>query len=805
MADWTNWHPIPAETLPARFEGVFKTLDTTYQPADDELIVRTITGENLELATKTTGRSTIPVWHAGYQRAIWELREGHLRWCPTQDRLWRRDADETDHAGPRHVLNSWHPVKTLEDEYRIGSNGRDGSANRAVADTILREAKRAQWFKQVERGVRIDPCVWLRQDGHVVCLRDHPDIAVTQTFDVKGMGNAAVAEAERLCRWLTADEKSARNLLRMFATPWLEPFKQFTYILSGHGGDGKSLIGRQILAGVLGLDRVYPGFDAAQYCAGGGYTLARESMNDAMDGKAFAYSDETPTITENMLPALRALSTGSQTQARVTGGRYRTITPTATIILLTNQPFADSSEPSDRRRFIKVEMHPNTGRTYDQYHAVELFAKEHPAAFYAASCRLWEQGDEPETVNLAPARTLSDETWWIVSEILENEEMYGQPVASRDKFRDEFRHPIDEETMNLLGLKNGATKVFPNSVKSRVVRVEDEERFDIYRRMAASETEDETTRSDVDALAMPGPDTLTPIEDIDDCHTAARLTEEWLQGECGFAPCEGKRKGDRMDEKVSTSWRRLNPDTEHHTTANMVRLDWPRYALIPLGRTFVIDCDQNSQAGAPHGFQLLQQAVGEYGGSALPRTLAVRSPHGLHLYYRLPADYPIDMLKNAVHQNGLPIDLRVSGKGYVVGPGSRANGGAYRIVDTPNMGTIPEAPARLLEWLDQRGYVEHPLTPQRQPALPDVHQLLAQPDPLPRRTNSRNGRPDMTPIPEGSRNDTLHAWAYGRAANHRDNWRQIEADLYERGRNSGLRDNEIATIWASIMRQLGGR
>jgi hypothetical protein len=67
----------------------------------------------------------------------------------------------------------------------------------------------------------------------------------------------------------------------------------------------------------------------------------------------------------------------------------------------------------------------------------------------------------------------------------------------------------------------------------------------------------------------------------------------------------------------------------------------------------------------------------------------------------------------------------------------------------------------------------------------------------------RSGRPDMTPVPKGQRNQTLHDWAYGRAVNHPENLRQIEADLYERGHASGLKDNELATIWKSITRQLG--
>ena len=61
----------------------------------------------------------------------------------------------------------------------------------------------------------------------------------------------------------------------------------------------------------------------------------------------------------------------------------------------------------------------------------------------------------------------------------------------------------------------------------------------------------------------------------------------------------------------------------------------------------------------------------------------------------------------------------------------------------------------------------------------------------------------MTPVPEGQRNSTLHAWAYGRLKNHPENERQIHDDLLQRGRVSGLPDGELDQIWKSIKRSLG--
>lgn len=801
MRNYSKYSPIPTEDLPAQFAGIFHMLALTFAPANDRTIIATIDGRNLELIcdggdTATEHRKKIPVVAAGYQKAIWELREGHLRYCPSQQRLWRRDPDTSDHEGERLILNSWHPVKTIEDEYHIGTNARSSERNPLYSATILREAKRSQWFDQVERGVRCDPCVWVRREGRIVCLQDEPDIAVTQTFSPAGMGNQALRDAKRILEWLTVDEKSCANLCRMFATPWLEPFKQLSYVLSGHGGDGKTLIARQAILGVLGVGKVFPGFSVQGYCTGGGYTLGRESMNDEMDGKAFAIDDEACAVTEDMLPLLRALSTGSQVNARVTGGRYRVMTPSATLLILTNMQFADSGENSDVRRFIKVEFHQSKGRSYDEYHAIEGFCHRHPAAFFVLSCRLWERSDEPEIVNLSPARTISDEMYWLISEIASNDEQYGVQVASRNDYRKEFHTAVPQSLMDVLGLENSKTKALPGS-QCRVVRVADQNRFEVYRKAALdNETEPADTWWQT-ALSKPNRDSLKTLDDVGDCHDLAGIVESALAGNVGFAPCEGKARktGGPVDGKVSLSWKRLNPSDESHTDSTFITDKMTRYAVIPLGDCFVIDCDKPSEADGPDGWQCLQALAGDYGSQALPATLVTRTPHGVHLYYRMPAGMDVSLLKNAVHEQNLSIDLRVSNKGYVIGPGSVIDGNRYELVDLP-AGVVPEASGAVMRMLKDFGYTNEPKQEAPSLSLDDV--MAGRPS-----ASNSQGTSDMTPVPEGQRNSTLHAWAYGRLKNHPENERQIHDDLLQRGRVSGLPDGELDQIWKSIKRSLG--
>lgn len=800
MKDYRKYEPILTESLPARFAGIFHLLELTFTPANDRTIVTTIDGRNLQLVcqggTEEDHRKKEPVVAAGYQKAIWELREGHLRYCPSQDRLWRRDPDMADHEGERLLLNSWHPVKTIEDEYHIGVNARSSDRNPLYSATILREAKRSQWFDQVERGVRCDPCVWVRRDGKVVCLQDEPDIAVTQTFTPVGMGNQALKDAERILRWLTVDEKSYANLCRMFATPWLEPFKQLSYVLSGHGGDGKTLIARQALLGVLGVGKVFPGFSVQSYCAGGGYTLGRESMNDEMDGKAFAVDDEACAVTEDMLPLLRALSTGSQVNARVTGGRYRVMTPSATLLILTNMQFADSGENSDVRRFIKVEFHQSKGRSYDEYHAIEGFCKHHPAAFFVLSCRLWERSDAPEIVNLSPARNISDEMYWLISEIASNEEQYGDPVAVKGDYRKEFHTTIPQSLMDVLGLENARSRALPGKGQPRVVRVVNRDRFDVYRKAALGTDAESIKDWRQEALSKPNRDSLHPLDDVGDCHDLAGIVDAALAGHVGFAPCEGKARktGGPVDGKVSLSWKRLNPSDENHVDSTFVTGKMSRYAVVPLGDCFVIDCDKPSEDGGPDGWQCLQALTGDYGSDALPATLVTKTPHGVHLYYRMPAGMDVGLLKNAVHEQNLPIDLRVSNKGYVLGPGSEVNGNHYKLADLPS-DIVPEASGAIMRMLKDFGYTNGPRPEAPALSLDDV--MAGRPA-----ASNSQGTPDMTPVPEGQRNSTLHAWAYGRYKNHPENEHQIHDDLLRRGRDSGLADAELEQIWKSIKRSL---
>ena len=186
---------------------------------------------------------------------------------------------------------------------------------------------------------------------------------------------------------------------------------------------------------------------------------------------------------------------------------------------------------------------------------------------------------------------------------------------------------------------------------------------------------------------------------------------------------------------------------------------------------------------------------------------------GLHAIYDLPEG--VELINRAhpmacetlweggpAYEAGVPIDIRTS-KGYVVMAGSEAAGKAWKLIDTTSTPAQPHPmPQALLALLDRLGFVKHEPTPaERQ--LAAYARRAGRRDAMAGFMGESTGAPDMSPIPEGQRNQVLHDWMYGRAANHPENWDQIRSDALERGLKSGLKADEIRAITGSVARALG--
>lgn len=714
----------------------------------------------------------------GYAKALWDFRIDSLLLGDDQQTLYVRDVDRT---GSNQLLHSWHAIGSLENEYHIPK----AKAYLPWNDQLKVEA--AKLPDRVRHGIKFTNMAFTRINGIVTKL--NPDdtlfqqpyeLTVNHPYD-----NQLARQAIEYMSDVTTDSHSAQNLARMFATPLLEPYKHLTYLMYGDGGNGKG-----ILLSTLSHDYhdLAVSVDSQKLLGGrrggGGFSTDQESMN--LIGSLWAYDEDADTINLDQMTLLKKISTGDTLTARRVQENAVTFKPRCTFIIATNNPIVTTMTAASARRFAYIRM--RDGRKPEEFQQLLDFRNQYGSApFLMASCQLWKNhGDNPyDDVSISSTDDLTDLDQDIITAICIDG--YAQTSMLKDLKRYEQR-----ELLARLGLQRaGSVWIQDVGHTVRVLKVKDETRFAPYR--AAFERDRAQLAEQLQ--------TVTPVPEPIEADPIPLPTEFGFRAD--YTPAGA--------DKVARNWKRL---TEDHTYDSTIRPDTDAYAVVPSLGMAIIDMDKPhaDQPDQADGWTTLNTQVGRYGSDQFPATYLVGTPSGgVHAYYLLPGRL-IGRLKNSVHNNGIPIDIRCERKGYVIGPGSHTMKGEYQLLDMPKDG-IPIMPDAIADWLETNGYVEGvaptphaaPVTPiasrpVRSGSLPSVDDIMRDMTP----DLDGTGHPDMTPIPEGQRNDQLHAWAYGRLLNHPENSRNIQADLITRGHMSGLRDDELNTIWQSILRQLGG-
>lgn len=732
-------------------------------------------GRGIIIPKNKNGQTSIP---DGYAKALWDFRIDSLLLGDDNHTLYVRDVDRT---GSNQLLDTWHAIGSLENEYHIPK----AKTYLPWNDQMLVEC--AKLPDRVRHGIKFTNMAFIRTNGNVTRIPvDSPmfnqpyELTVDQPYD-PNLARQAVTHLTDV----TADTHSAKNLGRMFATPLLEPYKHLTYLMYGDGGNGKGIL-------LSTLAHTYPDLavsvDSQKLLGGrrgaGGFSTDQETLK--LIGALWAYDEDADMINLDQMTLLKKISTGDTLTARRVQENAISFAPRCTFVIATNNPIVTTMSAASSRRFAYIRM--RDGRKAEEFAPLLDFRKTHGAApFLMASCKIWERyGDEPyDDVSIGSSDDLTDLDQDIITAICLDG--YAPSSMLKDLKRYEQR-----ELLAKLGLKRaGLQWISEQQAPSRVLEVKDETRFAPYRK--AFECDREQLESQLQ--------TITPIPDPIEADPLP------LPSECGFAADYTPAGAD----KVARNWKRLAEDPAYDST---IRPDTDAYAVVPSLGMAIIDMDKPhaDQPDLADGWTTLNMQVGRYGSDQFPATYLVGTPSGgVHAYYLLPGRL-IGRLKNSVHNNGIPIDIRCERKGYVIGPGSHTMKGEYQLLDMPQDG-VPIMSDQLADWLETNGYVEganptpHTAAPAPTPApgtrtrsLPSVDDIMRDMTP----DLDGNARPDMTPVPEGQRNDQLHAWAYGRLLNHPENSRNIESDLFARGHMSGLRDDELNTIWQSILRQLGG-
>lgn len=723
-------------------------------------------GNIVDMPLNSTGH---PFYAEGYYRAAWDLRCGNLRLSEDKTTLYRRDVDM---SGELKKLRTWHEVANIEAEYGIPA-GRQRI--RAWSMLIMNEADKNP---PVYRGMRFNDYACKRTSEGVSTYKLGADddtafifcdmSAKTDLETVKFLFNAAC----RWTAWLTEDEHSAQNLTRMFATPFLEPYKHLTYVLYGGGGNGKGiLLGR--------MSKQYPqyasAFNTKRFADGKGFTAEQESRK--IIGKYWLFDEEADVLDQNSMTQIKRLSTGESVVARKIGENAMTFQPKATLVVATNEPFISAQAEASNRRFAFVRM--KEGRSAKDFATfIEWINVNGVLPFLYASCYLWSKyGDNPwNDVTIGGQDDMTDAEEWVRDRICHD----GYAVSSDNPYGKRFA----TSSRNKLGLRSAAKYVKSLGATIRVLEVNDEKRFRPYREaydrdMANAERNAEM---DDDIVVDDAPQVPAPPKPME-VTKASTIDPQTYGFECRLA----KAIAHGENQKKSYEW----AATEHNQdakTRDVILNHELAFAVVPEDGFIIIDMDRGD---SEDGWDRINRQVGQYGTPEFPQTFLVKTPSdGVHAYYRIPDGWK-GKIKNMAHPGGIPVDTRLENKGYAIGAGSVLDMGSYQLCDVPGSGEIPELSDGMIAWLRKNGYMQ---TARRSSApasrIPDIS------DPV---------TPDMSAVPEGQRNQVLHDWAYGRLANHPDNEDNIKADLFKRGHISGLKDRELDTMWNSILRQLGER
>ena len=620
-------------------------------------------------------------------------------------RLYRRDADMTCSQVRQQT---WHEITDVQDELGIHKPS-DRLANldlwcRALArqsgewlhHAILLRGRHGMWR------------MWERVNGSVREFGGDDSTTPPPCDVVLRIGGedleAGIAEAGRWVRWLCKTEDSAYNLSRWFAAPICAKYAHLAFILYGAGGNGKSLLFKELNA-ALGT-RVAPlSTDALT-----GRTTAFEQGQALLPiiGALWATLDENGSGEYDTNPVVKKLATGEPVHMRGVQKNMVSYRPVCTLAFGTNVPPREG-EASFNRRFAIVDM--VDGREAEDFEGLLDFLRNRHgiAMMLAYSARHWggippqEPGSVPPSDGIVGAGggadmkmvriidtttdPMADGALSLVAHLLGK--FPGNPTGAWVKAADvpgivgvrELSRYARRQLMQTLGME--ATSRRLGGAVARVWRVADGELSHDKFMQYWNRADAEASEPDLSPVAKHAPAPTQLVPDGDELLTP---------GDLGF----GAKYWPCGHDKVSRGWQQAYKNGTAHTTEADVYTPGGAYAVIPTDGYCIVDCDiVKSDPAARTGYDMLYELLG-----GEPDTTMVLTPSGgVHAYYKLPDGL---RLANAVNVGGSHIDLRVAGLGYVVGVLSTTDAGMYKPANQKHVGVMP---AELVAWLRENGAV----------------------------------------------------------------------------------------------------
>lgn len=222
----------------------------------------------------------------------------------------------------------------------------------------------------------------------------------------------------------------------------------------------------------------------------------------------------------------------------------------------------------------------------------------------------------------------------------------------------------------------------------------------------------------------------------------------------------------------------------------------PMRGFAPAPGFMVLDLDipKGKDEGKPDGYGVLRAldiGIGD------PAMVVRTGSGGYHLYYRIPDGVDIPQIAHRgasdplpglpAYEGGVPIDTRVGGRGFVVMPGSSMpDGRSWQVVHEGSIKGDHTLPGGVLDLLRRLARPKAEAGPKQRPNRPSAAVDGAYVPHM-----------DMTPVAEGSRNDTMKDQVWGWLERSRERgMSEAQRDygldrIRERFSASGLPDKEI--------------
>lgn len=429
-------------------------------------------GQSVEVPLDDSGKIVRNLIPLGYAEALWDLRSGSMFLGDDGRTLYVRDVDE---SGANRRMESFHAIASLEDEYHVKGNDVHTPWNRQL---IIECGKLS---RRVRHGVKFrDRAIYRTADGvlHVYHTGDDLFGDPFELYVDTPWDDELVRRAVEFARFVTSDEHSAKNLIRMFAAPLLEPcetlselWEKYFYVLFGEGSNGNGILLNALrtsfpwLAAEVNIRKLLSG---------------RRVTFRELAGKLWVFDEDVMRISVRQAAMLNNLLTWNELVAHRIGGYYVTFRPRATFVIVTNENAVLSNTAALNRRRICVHM--RGGRDESEFADLLAFRAQYGAApFVMASCDLWlREGTRPYSdVVLGDPRTLSDAEAGIVRQIVRT----GYAIIS--DVRPTLKKDESTAARAKLGLKRATRKVLPMGADEKkycaVFVVDDEEKFSVYR------------------------------------------------------------------------------------------------------------------------------------------------------------------------------------------------------------------------------------------------------------------------------------------------------------------------------------